>query len=242
MTFKQLLHQFREVSGRHDLVDLGGNDTGAGFYINAGVRHLDRTTTFQKTPARYFKVIPAGTYLVTFPSCRSILEVWLANSTGRWAAGRQELQEVRLDFASPWSSIQRGIPTTYVPTVLRPFPEEMSAEDIQSFGDFFQYMDVVPSGHSAYNGLLLLPPSDEQLMVEVWGNFYSRTLSAPTDTNSWTELHPEVVIMAAMMQLEIVNRNSAGVADWVKSIQLHTVEIEKDMIEEDTAHLDGSEG
>jgi hypothetical protein len=155
---------------------------------------------------------------------------------------REELHNVRVDYSAPWTSLSRSTPRTFVPTVLRPFPDTMTADDLLTFGDFVNYMDVITSGNATYNGILLLPPTDQSVMVEVWGNFYSKELVNPSDSNAWTELHPEVAIMAAMMQLEIVNRNSSGVADWIKAIQLHTVEIEKDMIEEDTAHLDGSEG
>lgn len=242
MTLLELRKLFRTQSGRFDLVNADGSDNGATFFINAGIRHLDRVTRFQKSPGRVFQNVAAGSYLAQFTLCRAVQEVWMATSTERWQLTRMWMQDFRTKYTSPWASLDRGSPVHYTPALLRAIPETWTAEDLTNVGFVTNYMDVNTSNHEEYNGVLIAPPPDEAMMLEVVGLFYSQTLAADTDTNAWTVLHPEVVLMGAMMQLEIMQRNTQGVNDWVNAINAHVTEIEKDQVDQDISEVTQMKG
>jgi len=50
-------------------------------------------------------------------------------------------------------------------------------------------------------------------------------------------VHPDVLIMAAMRHVEIVNRNTQGVRDWDGSIAAAVIGIGKDLVEEEIAEV-----
>lgn len=235
MNLRQLRLQFRAVSGRYDLVGADGvTDQGADFYLNAGLRHLDRRSNFQKSPARSFNLLTAGQMLVKIQHCRAIQEVWVANQTSRWQLEKRWWQDFRATFTKAPSETNTGSTSVYCATFLRPTPEVLSAEELVALDWVTKYMEVVTDGtHQLYNGVLIGPPSTEDLMVEVVGLFYSRELSSPTDSNMWTELWPELVVQAACLELEKMHRNSQGVNDWNSAIEMSLQELDKDGVEEE---------
>lgn len=236
MNLRQVRLQFRTVSGRHDLVNADGADNGADFYINAGIRHLDRRTRFQKSLARSFHLVAAGTVSVRFQLCRAVKEVWVATTSERWQLRKISWQEIRQHYLyQPTTSV--GVLNCYAPTYLRPAPEVLTSEQVTALDWITQYMDdVVTDGtHALYNSLLLAAPPTEEMMVEVVGLFHSTELSAATDSNMWTALWPELVVQAACLELEKMHRNTQGLQDWNNALEMALTEIEKDGVEEDIA-------
>ena len=72
----------------------------------------------------------------------------------------------------------------------------------------------------------------KKIVVEVKGLFYSAELTNDTDQNYWSVMHPLLLIMAAMMQTEIVNRNTQGVNDWRSAITEQMTQLGFDLVEE----------
>jgi len=85
MTYKEIRTQFIKMTGRFDLVaDVTDYvDNGANFFIQAGLRYLDRRMSHSKTVARYQKDIYAGEIVIPMQYCRVIREVWLSNADGK---------------------------------------------------------------------------------------------------------------------------------------------------------------
>ena len=235
MNLLQIRQQLRTVSGRFDLVDADGSDSGAGFYINAGQRHLDRLDETQKSPAICYRFCEPGFWSVQFPYCRAVKEAWAATLTARWQLEKKNLQDLIAGYFTKLpSGIDPGGTLYYSPAITRYIPEDIAADDFEAF---IGYVDVMSGDHYNYNSILLAPPPDEKLLVEVKGLFYSYELSADTDESYWSEVHPDVLIMAAMRHIEIVNRNTQGVRDWDNSIAAAVVGIGKDLVEEEIAEV-----
>jgi hypothetical protein len=78
--------------------------------------------------------------------------------------------------------------------------------------------------------------------VEVVGLFYNKELVADTDENYWSAAHSFLLIMAAMRQLEVINRNTQGVNDWEAVILRDMTSIGFDLVEELVAEVDEMEG
>jgi len=243
MNLLQLRTQFRSESGRFDLVNADFSDNGADFYINAGQRYLDRLINTPKSVGRVFRELPVGAYHAIFPYCRAIKEVWVASGTDdeRWQLEKKSIQDIRAEYTGSWTGLDTGDPLYYCPAVLRAVPET-DRTPVGSLDAFIGFADVMFGEHYSYNGVLIVPPPDQILHVEIWGLFYSPSLDQDAHKSYWSELHPEVLLMAAYRQLEVVNRNTQGVNDWKNSINETLFGVGKDVVEEDIAEVSQMEG
>lgn len=230
MNLLQVRTKFREISGRFDLVTDAFADSGADFYINEGRKYLDRLDETQKSWASCFKFINIGQFSASFPHCRAIKEVWAASVSARWKLEKISLQELISGYLTGLpSSRTTGIPLYYSPCLTRYIPEDALVADIESF---VGWVDIPAGGAHEYNAILINVPTSEKISLDIKGLYYSHELVADTDTNFWSGAHPMLLIMAAMRQLEIVNRNTQGVNDWTAAISTDTVQLGMDLVEE----------
>lgn len=237
MNLLQIRQQLRTISGRFDLVNEDGSDIGANFYINAGQRHLDRLETTQKSFGTAYKFCEPNFHSVVFPYCRAVKEAWAATITARWQLEKKNLQDLIAGyFTTLPSGIDSGSPLYYAPTITRTVPETFDI-DSDDFEAFSGYVDVISADHFAYNCILIAPPVKEKTLIEIKGLFYTGELTEDTDKSYWSEVHPDVLIMAAMRHIEIINRNTQGVNDWNNSIREATMGIGKDLVEEEIAEV-----
>ena len=240
MNLLQLRTKFRGLSGKFDLVNADFSDNGADFFINEGSKFLDRLNENQKSWASAFRIIEVGKYSASIQYCRAIKEVWAATITARWQLEKKSLQDLINDYllGTP-AERTTGEPAYYSPTLTRYIPEGTMSEDFESF---LQWVEV-PSGNAEeYNTILLSAPTDQKLIVEVKGLFYSSKLIADEDKNYWSVNHPLLLYMAAMRYVEVINRNTQGVNDWTNSITSETRQLGMDLIEELISEVDQMEG
>jgi len=241
MNLLQLRTKLRSLSGRFDLVNEDFTDNGADFFINEGSRHLDRLNENQKSWASCFRLIEIGQSSVSFPYCRAIKEVWVAStSKGRWQLEKEDLQDLISGYLTGLpSSRNQGMPTYYSPCLTRYIPEDAEVGDLEAFIGFIE----IPAGNAhEYNSILLNVPTDVQLMIDIRGLFYSHYLTAETDKNYWSEVHPLLLIMSTMRHLEVINRNTQGVNDWDAAIEKQVNLIGFDLVEEIIAEVSHMEG
>jgi len=241
MNLLQVRTKFRELSGRFDLVNDDYSDNGADFFINEGRKYLDRLDETQKSWASCFRLVELGHFSTSFPYCRAIKEVWVASaSEGRWQLEKKDLQDLIEGYLTGLpSSREVGIPQYYSPCMTRYIPEDATIEDL---GAFIGFVDIPTGNALEYNSILLNVPTDEQLMVDIKGLFYSHKLTEDTDTNYWSEVHPILLYMATMRYIEIANRNTQGVKDWEASI-LNDMRLNGfDLVEELIAEVSEMEG
>jgi hypothetical protein len=153
---------------------------------------------------------------------------------------KKSLQELLNDhLLSTPSERTTGEPAYYSPTLTRYIPEDLSAEDFESF---IQWVEI-PSGDAhEYNTILLSAPTDQKLLVEIKGLFYSNALIADEDKNYWSVNHPFLLYMAAMRYVEVSNRNTQGVNDWDRAIAKDATDIGMDLVEELIADATEMEG
>lgn len=230
MNLLQMRTKFRELSGRYDLVNDDFSDNGSDFFINEGRKFLDRLDETQKSWASCFRFMELGQFSVSFPYCRAIKEVWVATSSERWQLEKENLQDLMFDYLSGLpSSREVGTPLYYSPCITRYIPEDATVVDIEAFLGFVE----IPSGNAQeYNSILVNVPTSEKIMVDIRGLFYSAELVTDTDKNYWSEVHPMLLYMSAMRQIEITNRNTQGVNDWEASIMTEMKQLGMDLVEE----------
>ena len=230
MNLLQLRTQFRAVSGRHDLVNADFSDNGADFYINEGRKFLDRLDETQKSWATCYRFINIAGFSASFPYCRAIKEVWAGSTSARWQLEKIDLQELISGYLTGLpTSRSTGAPIYYSPTITRYIPEDLEADDFEAY---IGWVDIPAGTGHEYNSILINVPTNEKISVEIKGLFYSHELDVDAAENYWSAVHPMLLIMATMRQLEIVNRNTQGVKDWEASIGTEMKQIGMDLVEE----------
>jgi len=240
MNLLQVRTKFRTVSGRFDLVNDDFSDNGADFYLNEGRKFLDRLDETQKSWASAFRFVEINGFSAQFPQCRAIKEVWAASSSARWQLEKMSLQDLTSGYLTGLpSSRTSGSVLYYCPAITRYIPEDAEADDFESF---IGWVDI-PAGHvHGHNSILLNVPTDERIVLEIKGLYYSFELALDTDTNYWSVMHPMLLMMSAMRQIEIINRNTQGVNDWTSSILVETKQLGMDLVEELIAEVTQIEG
>jgi len=214
-------------SGRYDLVNMDGTDNGAIAYINAAQRLLDRKTGYIDDVARYFTTISAGTFFVSFDNARTIDTVWAATADDSWELNQETISDLKENYTGPFGDVDQGAPLYFAFTRLRSMPDSTALDTLPGYGSEI----AVDGSQRSTTGIIIMPPVDEDMQIEVWGKFYSPTLSAITDTSYWTENHPETLLKATMYQMEVDNRNTEGMKDWLAAIEIDTMGIEFDFVE-----------
>ena len=215
-------------------------DNGADFFINEGRKYLDRLDETQKSWASCFRFLEIGKFSVSFPYCRAIKEVWAATIEERWQLEKKSLQDLTAGYLTGMPSERNtGSPLYYAPCIVRYIPEDAEAGDIEAFAGF---TDVEAGNYYEYNSVLVSVPVSEKIMLDIRGLFYSMELNEDEDKNYWSEVHPLLLYMASMRQIEVTNRNTQGVKDWTSSIRDETQQLGMDLVEELIAEVNQMEG
>lgn len=241
MNLLQLRTKFRTLSGRFDLVNDDYSDNGADFFINEGIKFLDRASETQKSAASHFKIANVGTFSVTFPYCRALKEVWISDATnGRRQLKKKPLQDLITGYLTTFPSERtEGLPLYYSPCITRYIPEDADLTELDGFLGFLE----TPSGNAhEYNAILINVPLQYKSMFDLRGLFYSKQLLSDTDTNYWSVVHPLLTLTAALRYVEVTNRNTQGVNDWTASIVTEMQQLGFDLVEEQIAEISQMEG
>lgn len=237
MNLGDLRAKFVSFSGRYDLVNTDDSDDGANFFINAGQRFLDRRIDFKKSQGVYFKSLAVDGWYMRLSGCRSLEKVWVYDNEERWELEKKDLSWLYKQYPDLVSETDSGDAQYWAPSELR----GIRTADKDSRGDYFNHV-LAESGVENVSGITILPPTDVALVVELHGKFYSPTLENDEDESYWTEAVPETLLMAALYRLEAFYRNTQGAQDWLGSIELDLLDIDKDGVQEDNANVDQLEG
>lgn len=246
MDLLTLRQKFGELSGRWDLVDSSTYaDTGADFFISAGIRDLDGrlghapTATF----ARKALVLEAGFQSLVTSGFRVFKEVSIIDNeeSERTHLEFIEYHEMRELYSAGLGGSDRSIPAYWTNAHFETVPDRsrLTAANLVIPASFW---DVTMEASHGTQGVILYPPADKTYYAEVFGVKWSDELSDDSDTNFWTRVHPEVALWAAMRALEVSYRNSQGVNDWDKAIERAIFQIDKDFAEQDDVGMTGVEG
>jgi hypothetical protein len=241
LTLVEVRQSFVEKTGRYDLVvdTTDWADAGADFYIQQGSRFLDRLVTTPFSKAKHYEDGSTGDWYKVFQECRAILDVWVANDEYRKKLEYRDVDTFREYYNEPPSSIDNGTPTYYTPALLRTHPQSGTMY-IEKFVDT-SFTESSKYDYE-YNGIMWMPPTDESIIVEVQGLWYSKCMTADAHKNYWSVNHPELLIMAACYILEGMYRNTEGQKDWLGMITTITSGIEKDVIEQEISAATQMEG
>lgn len=87
-----------------------------------------------------------------------------------------------------------------------------------------------------YN-IVTMPPADTTYSLNVFGDFTNNPLEGDLDRNFWTDTHPELVVRAARVQLELDgHRNVSGLEGFQQQVEQ---EVQRMLAEDRFAHISG---
>lgn len=218
-TLLQVRTEFVDFTGRNDLVvDTSAYaDAGADVYINKAIRLLE-----QKVPSwldRGHRIVALAIddlYIEMESTVRQIEEIVLVivSSGSRSALIEKPYDEIILGYSDLTVS---GAPKYWCRSIARPAPEQASGFDPTTF-DGTEGMHATEADFDNKVRLLLNVPVSVAYSAHVFGSFYSTALSADADTNSWTTLHPDMVVLAAQYWLEVAMHNDTGSREKMKEL------------------------
>ena len=230
MDLLDLRDDFVRISGRSELTT-----TEVDRYINRGQAFLDQRTDFKHGIGRYFKKIVQGEYSVVFSSkCRVIREVYINDTASRALLSKMLWNDFKTYYSTMPSAMDQGVATVYTPAMLRTYPDVQTMAEMQQYLGFF---DATIGADYDFNGILFMPPADQEYVIEVYGKFYSTDLSASNLSSWWMSNQYSVLLHAALYQLEVDYRNTEGSNDWLTSIALELAEVSKDYAEEESVDI-----
>ena len=240
MNLLDLRKQFREVSGRYDLVNDDGSDNGANFYINEASKWLDRTIETTKSWASFMVILTAGSWAIRFPFARAVKEVWATTSNGRCQLEKLRMQDLIASFyrkiPADWIN---GVPKYYSPTITRYIPEDVSAATLATFA---AYVGVLDNNDYDYNAVVISAPIEQDTLFEIIGLFYSRLLVEDDEENYWSRVNPLLLIQVAIRQTCIVSGNKPLMDSLDRGIDGDLTRLDKDLTEQIIAEIDQMEG
>lgn len=250
MNYWQIRKLFAERSGRYDLVNADWTDNGADFFINAGQRWLDRMAETGKMVGKNAQLPASGTIKIQYTGLRAVKEVWAGKSSeGLIKLEKKPLADLKSYYEKQLGSVDVGQPLYYAPFYFRPIPDTQTSAGWASYYDVDDL--ILDDAHYTYGGVIISPPTDGTYYISLVGKFYSPTLSATfnastevwTETKSfWTEVHPDVLLQAALFKLEVFYRNTEGAKDWKNALDLDLLGFDRDLAEEELADICEMEG
>ena len=234
MPLVDVRRNFITYSGRYDLIVNRTTyaDNGANFYIYAGQQYLDTLATMFKSESKYYWPLEIASWYILVPDARVIENVYLStNTSGKHELHRVSLEEFRSKHSAPSYSGNCECSTFYAVANLRTTPQVPRQITI---GDF---TPVIIGNEYTNLGVLLSPPIGAETSAEVVGKFYQPKLVNDIDTNYWSEMYPQILVMSACRQLEISYRNTVGVKDWEASIKSELLGLELDYADQESTGI-----
>jgi len=198
--------QFAKLSGRYDLVDGSFADNGADYYIKAGIKFLDRRVGFDKDIVKEITAVSIGDYSLDVDNQRSIKEVWFVTSSGS------------------------KLLTYLTPIAMRELFSDSSFADVDNATTTYWTM-ALDTDQLGSVGIVTMPPTDIDGDLEVWFKRSTPWPSAEDAENFWMTNFEDVCVNAALYKLEVSYRNTAGARDWLASMELDLLGIEKDTVD-----------
>jgi len=231
MNLLEIRTRFIKQSGRYDLVTDPTTfaDNGANFFINAGQKAIDRMLGMRGTRKVDTVTLDAEDYEVTLTGVARIIEnVYVDNGSTDGA--------LRLTYRShDWLQYELG-----------------GLLPILTSGTPIYWTYKEPFETTLARKLYIVPATEASCTIRVEGQFLTADLQDLTgdeeegdpllDRSYWTLYHPELLIKAALWQLEVFYRNTEGAKDWARSIQEDIQLLDMDDVADISSQINVMEG
>lgn len=238
-TFKQVVQEFIRMTKRYDLVTSGdittAADNGAYHYVNMGQRWLDNNVDHPKMYRRWKGTLASGALKIEVDGLIAVVSLALIDSDSRTdlTEDYMDYEEFRSETGYLLTGFSTGTPTGWTitnsglaPELLESTTTTLDSASITDYGDIHVTGSASGSYDWGHDYILFDHIADTTYNVDILGTFYSPFISDSSKKTYWTVEHPHLLALAGAMMLEMSNRNSQGINDYLTSIQLLTTEID----------------
>lgn len=237
MNLRDFRRLFVQTSGRYDLWNEDGSDNGADRLINLGQRYIETLMHWDKMQAVQ-NITLVGVSNFMLPNVRVIKRI-----SARVLSTDRFVDLVRITLSQARKYVMDEIDATGLPlfyTLFRHRGQMATLTNANFFDATAAFQDVTDKQNYDSVGILLTPIilSSETVEIEVEGMFRQPALSADDDSNYWTSEWHNLLLYAALRELEILHRNSQGVKDWDQSINTLLIQHEMDFVQDDSWDVD----
>lgn len=242
MTLLQLRQMFLKYSGRADLVTPGTYaDNGANDLIWFGQKYLEGLVDLSQSELRYQIDVAAGEFAINIPLTRIVRKVTLANADGTVPLVKKSLDWLNNNYGDRFENITNAAPAYYA-VGYNDLHENQAALTSSTFTTEFTYdeetVKFTDIGDRHLDSLLIiLPPPDGVYTISVHGKFTLNRMTVDADENAWSIAHPNLLLFAALRELEVRMRNSEGLRDRDAAINALVFGIDKDMADQDSVDV-----
>jgi len=221
MTLLQVRTQFVKQTGRYDLVvdATSWADNGADYYIQAGQRMLDRLLEFPKDEGEMSFTLATSAISTTLRNVRSVREVAVVDtqdSTIRYLT-RRSIKDMRENYGDEKASLNNVTP---------------GEPNSWSLGWLRTNTSASTTTEGNTKVLITMPPADRTYTIYLRGLFGSTSLSNDTSVSFWSIQHPDVLIWAALYQLEVSYRNFEGSQAVLTNLLRMVQDIDNEVVEQ----------
>tara|TARA_R100001244_G_scaffold123764_1_gene93477 strand:- start:1853 stop:2593 length:741 start_codon:yes stop_codon:yes gene_type:complete len=233
-TLLQVRTELIDISGRFDLVvnTSAYADAGADIYINKGQRLLEQLVpTWNDLSRRVVALAINDKYIELESTVRSIDEVILVKVSDGSRLSLSELPYNQI-YNSYSDLTVSGAPSYWCRHITRPAPQQESGFNPAAF-DGTEAMMSTEADFVDNIRLLLNVPVSVAYSAHVFGMFYANDLSGDSDTSYWTSVHPHILVLAALYQMEVHYRNVEDAANMLRELRLQLREVDKDNVQLD---------
>jgi len=221
MSLLELRQRFVEISGRYDLIELNDySDLGANQFIHDGQKMLDRMLINQNEEISI--PVIAGNYLVELGRvARKIDNVFFEYNNATVCLELKTLSDLKKVFGKSFGNVDSGCPIYWSFNIGNPV--------------------------TARSSIVILAPTDTAITLKIDGLFDTPLMNDLTgdgavEENLWSLNYPEILIKAALYQLEVINRNTKAAENWLMAIKFELEEIDMDLAMMESSHTIQMEG
>lgn len=222
MNLKEARQRFVEVTGRYDLIvdTVDWKDDGADYFINQGVRFLDRELALPGQ-AIADAVLETGQWILPVPNLRALYHVSrIENGKVIYLHGTSyDGLRCKYPYAEPFTTMNNAVPTHWALTDTR-------------------RLTITKAITHSSKSVIILPPTNATINLVLEGLFLSPPLINDEDINWWLEFEEGLVIDAASYSLEVYFRNRQGQLDKLIDLREDLAKIDKDNVEQTIHKLD----
>lgn len=241
MALSDVRKDFIKASLRYDLVENGNLttnvDAGANYFLNAGQKFLDIKSRHPKSSKRHMTSIASGEFSLEVKDLLSVERLTIINADGRTditngVKTAREIRDLAPALIEEWTP---GTPANWAMNVIGLAPDQ-KAETAITFAasGVVDYDDIHFTDDHEWRGIIFYPPVDQTYTLELIGKFYSASLTANADETFWTEVHPEMLVIAGLYALERTLKNTTAMKDHLNALEpmlllLDTAEVESEL-------------
>lgn len=236
MNLKEIRKQLVTLSGRFDLWNDDGSDNGADFFIRAGQRYAENLMHFDKAES-FLEIAVQDKNVLLLPRARAIKKITMRMENGT----ESELPRCSYIQARKFLASQNELndrPSHYF--VLRSRGNDEETPQWITKVENISEADVVNTGFLNASGIVLVPAfsASSEFIVHIQGVFREPFLAEETDENYWTLEWPQLLLYAALREIEVTYRNTQGIRDWDTAIAALTITLEHDHVLDESHDVD----